>query len=102
MYGFLCAKNRWVVLLLTALLLIGYCSSGQLCASLSGAEQERAEEAIRQAGAILSAKGVDLHERSLAFANYRQAVMRLLPILKGNTVGEVESPWATSRRWECD
>jgi hypothetical protein len=101
MASFARRTDGWV-LLLTALLLIGYCSSGQLCASLSGAEQERAEEAIRQAGAILSAKGVDLHERSLAFANYRQAVMRLLPILKGNTVGEVESPWATSRRWECD
>ena len=72
------------MLLLAALTLNGSFSDSPLNASSSPAERESAEQAILQAAAILSAKGVDPRQRSLALASYRSAVMRLLPILKGN------------------
>jgi hypothetical protein len=74
------------MLLLAALKLNGYFSPSPPKASSSPVEQEREEQAILQSVAVLSATGVDAHQRSLALANYRSAVMRLLTILEGNSV----------------
>jgi len=78
-----CAQRsvRWM-LFLCAFTLNGYFSAYPLNASSSSAERERAEQAILQSAEILSAKDVDLRQRSLALASYRSAVLKLLPILK--------------------
>jgi hypothetical protein len=82
-----CAQRsvRWM-LFLCALTLNGCFSAYPLNASSSSAERERAEQAILQSAAILSAKEVDLRQRSLALASYRSAVLKLLPILKNDSV----------------
>jgi pimeloyl-ACP methyl ester carboxylesterase len=74
------------MLFLCALTLNGYFSAYPLNASSSPAERERTEQAILQSAAILSAKEVDLRQRSLALATYRSAVLKLLPILKNDSV----------------
>jgi pimeloyl-ACP methyl ester carboxylesterase len=90
MISFAQRSVRWMlplwILLLAALTLNGYFPPSPPKASSSPAEQDRDEQAILQSAAVLSAKGVDARQRSLALANYRSAVMRLLPILKGNSV----------------
>ena len=77
---------RWTVLL-AALAVNGYFSASALNASSSPAERERAEQAIREAAAILSTNEVGPRERSLALTKYRNAVGRLLPMLKGDAAG---------------
>jgi pimeloyl-ACP methyl ester carboxylesterase len=72
---------RWTVLL-TALAVNAYFSASALKASSSPAERERAEQAIREAAAILITNEVGRRERSLALTKYRNAVERLLPMLK--------------------
>ena len=78
-------RIKWMPFL-CALTLNGYFSAHLLNASPSSARQERAEQIILESAAILSAKEVDLQQRSLALANYRSAVLELLPILKENSV----------------
>ena len=69
--------------LFLALALDGCFSSSPLAVSSPREEQETAEKAIRKALAILSAKGVDSRQRSVAIADYRRAV---LPFLKNKPV----------------
>jgi hypothetical protein len=75
-----------------ALILTGYFSPIPLSASSGNLEQKSAEQAILEAAAVLGSEGVDSRQRSLAFADYRRAVMRWLPLRKNKTVESLDKP----------
>jgi Alpha/beta hydrolase family len=63
----------------------GFFSSIPLNATSLTTEHAGAEQAILHSLRILGAKDVDPRERSRAYADYRSAVVKLLPILKGRS-----------------
>jgi pimeloyl-ACP methyl ester carboxylesterase len=70
---------------IVALTLQGFFSSIPLNAAPSPTEQAEAEQAILHSLRILSEKDIDPRERSRAYADYRSAVVKLLPLLKGGS-----------------
>jgi hypothetical protein len=68
---------------IAALMLQGFFSSIPL--ATSSPRNTGAEQTILHSLRILSAKDVDPRERSRAYADYRSAVGKLLPILKGRS-----------------
>jgi Alpha/beta hydrolase family len=75
---------RWI--LGAALALNGYSWATPPEANRSSAAEASAEDAIVRAGALLNAAGDNPRQRSLALAEYRSAVMKLLPILQDKSV----------------
>jgi hypothetical protein len=75
---------RWI--LVAALALNDYSRATPPEAGRSSASEASAEDAIVRAGALLNAAGDNPRQRSLAFAKYRSAVMKLLPILQDRSV----------------
>ena len=72
--------------ILTALALNGYCYATPPEAARSSVAKDSAEDAIVRAGALLAVPGDNPRQRSRAFAEYRSAVMKLLPILQEKLV----------------
>jgi pimeloyl-ACP methyl ester carboxylesterase len=70
---------------IAVLTLQGFFSSIPLNATASSTEHAGAEQAILHALRILGAKDVDPRERSRAYADYRSAIVKLLPLLKGRS-----------------
>jgi hypothetical protein len=81
---------RWI--LVAALALNSYSWAGPPEPSRSSAAEASAEDSIEHAGALLNAAGDNPRQRSLAFAEYRSAVMKLLPILQDKSVGAQAGP----------
>ncbi len=73
------------ILPIAALALKCFFSASSLNAAPSPTEQAEAEHAILDSLRILSEKDIDPRERSRAYADYRSAVVKLLPILKGRS-----------------
>jgi pimeloyl-ACP methyl ester carboxylesterase len=69
-----------------ALALTGHSWATPPEAGQSSAAETSAEDAIVRAGALLNAAGDNPRQRSLALADYRSAVVKLLPILRDKSV----------------
>src|SRR5262249_9134726 len=72
--------------ILAALALNGYCWATPPVADRSSTAEDSPEDAIVRAGPLLAVPGDNPRQRSRALAEYRSAVMKLLPILQEKLV----------------
>lgn len=79
----------WI--LLAALAVNGFCWATPPEASRSSAAGTSAEDTIERVAALLNAADDDPRQRSLALAEYRSAVIQLLPVLRDNSVAAYPS-----------